>query len=268
MIALNEILKNKDKYIERYKLMDKNVNLDKIISLEQKFIIIDDRKNQNRAKCNKLCSQVAEIINNDNTPQDLIKQINKLDKYIRQDEIKSKRAMAKINRHLSKLPNIALDKNTLNLVLKSQNNKEFNISNLIGQIPNISIEQNINIHRYLKTLKNRVLKLEELPQSTQFDNKKGIEILMLLDINARHVFENLNSILVCNAQHVIDTSIKQLDKNTSKQIIALLNDNTRVELQYVGEYISRSLNIKYYDKTLDMTRFVNIIKIKIKRHEQ
>ena len=47
MIALNEILKNRDEFQKSYVLMEKNYNLDKIITLEQKFIVIDNEKNKN-----------------------------------------------------------------------------------------------------------------------------------------------------------------------------------------------------------------------------
>ena len=72
MIALNEILNNKKLYEEKYKLIGKRYNLDKIIASEEKFIILDRQNNENRAKCNKLCSQVADLVNSNQSTSEII----------------------------------------------------------------------------------------------------------------------------------------------------------------------------------------------------
>ena len=63
MIALNELVKNYDKYVDKYKLMGKKAKLDSIISLEQKFTKLQQETNAKRSNCNKLCSEVANKIN-------------------------------------------------------------------------------------------------------------------------------------------------------------------------------------------------------------
>lgn len=265
MIALNEILKNKNRYLNTYQSMGKNIKLDKIVNLEEKFIIIDDRKNTNRAKCNKLCSQVADIINNGDTPKNLINQINQLDRQISRDELKSKRAMKKINKLLAKLPNIPCSNNLFHLVLKSKNDKVFKFNDFKNEISKIT-KPNYESQIKLKQFKNRVLKLENLPQQLHFEKRNSLDIIFLLDTNANIIFDNLTSLLVNNASFVIEKSINKLNKASAKEIIATLSDNAKVSMQFIGEYLSRDLSLKYYDKSLDMTRFINIIKINIKRH--
>ena len=50
MIALNEIISNKELFEIKYKLMGKNFNLDKIINLEKNFIFLDKKANESTSK--------------------------------------------------------------------------------------------------------------------------------------------------------------------------------------------------------------------------
>ena len=95
-------------------------------------------------------------------------------------------------------------------------------------------------------------------------NQKNI--IMLLDHNSKLVFDSFVSTLTNNAYLIVEKSIKSINRVSSKEMLVRLCDNTIAQIQYVGEYISREINLKFYDKNLDMTRFVNIIKIKIKCH--
>ena len=269
MIALNEVLKDKDKFDKRYKLMGKHHKLDKIALMEQKFIVIDKKKNEARANCNKLCSQVADLINNNKSTQELIREINRLDKQIMHYDKQSKQAMCKINKHLSKLPNLAIDENVLNIPLKTSANPQYTLTQFTQDIKSIAelIEVKRSAKYFLKSVKNQVIKHENLPQCVFTKTKKHQEeIILLLDHNCKAVLENLVLLLKNNARFMIEKSIKSLSPISSKEILVRLCDNSVALIQYVGEYISRDINLKFYDKNIDMTRFVNIIKIKIKCH--
>ncbi len=269
MIALNEILKNKDEFVRKYQLMGKSFNLDKIIKLEEKFIIIDKRKNETRAACNKLCAQVAELINENKPTKNLIEQINKLDKRCITDEKKSKKAMLKINKLLSKLPNIPLDENILNISYKTHINSSFALNELKNEINKIAelILEKKTPKQYLKNHKNQVIQVENLPKCLLFKSQTNSpEILILLDNQSKETFDKLLTLLQNNALLVIDKSINTLNKTSSKEILTRLSDDSIAQINYVGEYISRDLGLKFYDRKTDMTRFVNLIKIKIKCH--
>ena len=82
MIALNEIISNKEKFELIYKSMGKNIKLDKIISLEEEFIKLDKKSSELRSECNKLCSEIAEIVNSNSDTNDAISKINSIDKEI------------------------------------------------------------------------------------------------------------------------------------------------------------------------------------------
>ena len=269
MIALNEIIKNENHFSNRYKLMGKKCNLAKIIKLEKKFISIEQQKNESRAICNKLCAQVAELVNAKKPTHDMIQQINKLDKSCLIYEKKSKDAMSKINRMLKKLPNLPLDENILNISFKTNKNPSFSAQSLKDEICKITepILIKHSSKQYLKSLKNQVIKLESLPKCLFLKTKNNsLEIILLLGNNAYSVFENILLTLKQNAVIVIDKSIKKLSKISSKEIIARLCDDTFASIQFIGEYVSRALSLKFYDKKTDMTKFVNMIKIKIKSH--
>ncbi len=263
MIALNEIVNNKKFYEDRYKLANKSVNLDKILSLENKFILIDKKANELRSTCNKLCSQVAETINSGVSPAEQIKQINKLDKQIEFYNKKSACSMKKINKALSKLPNLSMDTNILNLPLPTHENSEFGKEQFIENLTQsfITKQSQVKPKCYLKSIKNQVFKAEELALNIMFKNKKT-ELLMFS--KTKQDFESVINTLKNNAKYLIDKSIKYLKKESSKEFLAVLCDNTRLEIQFTGEYVSRGNNLKFYSKELDMTKFVNITKITIK----
>ena len=269
MIALNEILKNKNDFIQRYKIMGKAYNIDKIVNLEEKFIEIDSRKNANRAKCNKLCSQVADVINNGQNVDSLINEINNLDKSVIKDEIKSQKAMSKINKLLKKLPNPAIDDNILNLSLKTTPNQNFGKKDFIQELNNIAKPSTLNkitTKKFLSRVKNRVLKIENLPLIFAYEKKSNAEFILLLDDSAKTQYDKLISILANNAQYVFNKTIKVLNKSSSKEAKVILCDGTLINIQFTGEYISREIGLKLYDKNIDMTKFINIIRIQVKNH--
>ena len=85
-----------------------------------------------------------------------------------------------------------------------------------------------------------------------------------MHLKMQQIFEDLQEILAQNAKFLISKSIRQLNKNSSKSLIATLSDNSWITIDLLGEYVSREKSIKFYDKKIDMTQFVNMIKIQIR----
>lgn len=268
MIALNEIINKKEEFEKKYSLMGYDFDLQKIITLEQKFILLDRKNNENRAECNKLCEQVAKLINTNKDPNTLIKTINKLDKKINKSEKKTYKSMGKINAILKRLPNPALENNKLNLVLNTKFNSEFTADDFAKKLTEISTikDSNLNYKQLINSIRKLVIKAENLPQIYKLKSTKSKqEYVILSDSNAIKLYENLVNNLF-NSKYLIKKSIKQLKQDCALEHIAILGNDTRINLEFIGEYISREISLKLYDKNIDMTKFVNIIKITIKGH--
>ena len=265
MIALNEIISNKEKFDKKYKFMGKKVKLDKIISLEEDFIKLDKKANELRSNCNKLCGEIAKLINLKCDTSDAILKINSLDKEIISLEKKSSKAMSKINKKLKKLPNPSLEDNALNIPIKTKNT-DFSKKDFLEFLNQISDIQNTNqsYKKYIASLEKIVFKAENLPQIIKLKGSKKQKFIILCGLDALEILNNIQNILTDNAKYLINKSSKQLKKESSKELYSTLSDGTFVTVRFSGEFISREKSIKLYDKNLDMTKFVNIIKLTIK----
>lgn len=270
MIALNEILKNREVFENKYKQMGKNVHLERIFSLENKFILADKNANESRAICNKLCAEVADFINSGKDVKNSISQINKLDKKILSLEKKSKNAMKKINKILRKLPNPALEENTLNIPLKTVPNEEFTSKKLINELSKFGDVTHVNcgLNSYLKNQKNVVLKTENLPKLIIFSSKnnKKYKLLLLINNDISSIFDEITKLITSNTKYAVCSSIKYLKPCSAKEISAMFCDKSIINLEFLGEYVSRDISFKFYDKNQDMTKFVNMIKVEITCH--
>lgn len=264
MIALNEIIDNKQWFYEKYELAGKRVNLEKIVFLEQKLLRLNKSISELRANCNKLCSQVADEINLGNDSSNLIKHINALDLKISSLEKKSERILKKINRQLSKLPNLPIDENTLNIAIPTHQNPSYTKNDFIRDISKICKIQksNSNFKKCIKSMQNVVIKNENLPQIFQL-NKKQNEILILSNSQSLDIYNSVVELLKQNSKFLFNKSIKYLNYQSSKEFVAIFCDNFKVEASFLGEYVSRNIGLKFYDKKLDMTKFVNMIRIKV-----
>lgn len=261
MIALNEIISNKEKFEQKYRLMGKNICLDKIIKLEEVFIKLDKKANELRSNCNKLCSEIAELVNSNKDTKEAILNINKLDREIISLEKKSNKAMNKINKILKKLPNPSLEENVLNIAVKTNGNQTTK-DEFIAFLNEISTIKDINYStiKYLNSFKKAVFKAELLPIFVKNKNK----FLLLCGSNGLEILEKIQQNLSSGAKYLIIKSIKSLKKTSSKELYATLFDGTSVCVEFSGEFVSREKSIKLYDKNLDMTKFVNLIQISIK----
>lgn len=267
MIALNEILKNREKFELQYNRMGVHHNIDKVIKLEQKFIILDDKKNKNRARCNKLCAEIANKINKSEEISSLVKQINSLDKQISSYEKKSKLAMKKINRYLRKLPNLPINDNLNDIEIPSKQNLQFSQDNISSELEKIAKIQTTNnsFKHLIKSYKKRVIKADNLPLIYKINSKNTSQFLIFGKEKLIDLFENLTSFLSKHAISLKQISIIDLKKDSSLEYQGVLSNYSKVSIEFLGEYISREISLKYYDQSLDMTKFVNMIRISINK---
>ncbi len=265
MIALNEIISNKEKFDSIYMSMGKNIKLDKIISLEEEFIKLDKRASELRSNCNKLCAQIAELINSGSDTTKAISEINETDKEIIKLEKKSSKAMAKINKKLKNLPNLPLENNALNIAVKTKTTN-YSKDNFIELIESISKIESVNqsYKNYISSLEKVVFKADVLPKTIKLKGKRKQKLVVLCGTNGVEILDNLQKTLSENAKYLTIKSIKALKKESQKELYSTLSDGTFISVRFSGEFASREKSIKLYDKTIDMTKFVNIIRITIK----
>lgn len=261
MIALNEIVKNKEYFINKYKQMGKSANLDSIVFLEEKYSKLQLEAKNNRSNCNKLCSQVAEQINDKKDVSVLISQINTLDNFINKQTKILDKMYAKINKKLRKLHNPARCENLLNLHIKTKA-KDYSVLNFINEINKISTINIINdsIKKYLKTREDYVFTADNLPMIIKYKNK--ITILATKE-DCIQIYDNLVKQLKDNSKVLIQKSIRQLKKQSTDEYRATLSDNSVIDLRLVEEFYSREYSLKYTDKKSDMSKFLNQIDINI-----
>jgi len=264
MIALNEILSKKDYFELKYKLMGKKAKLDKIIKIEEKFIVLDKKASELRSSCNKLCGEFSKNLETEKSSSELLSKINKLNKEAEKVSGLSQKSMKKINNLLKKLPNPAAEDNILNISVKttvSELSKNQFISKLteFAKIETSELKPN----KYFDSLKKVVFKAENLPKFVHL--KQTNDFLMLGDTKTiNDTIKQIKEFLSQNAKYLTIKSIRQLKKYSSKTLLATLSDRTFVTVDLLGEYLSRENSIKFYDKQLDMTQFVNMIRISIK----
>lgn len=266
MIPLNEIIEKKSFYEKKYKLMGLSFNLDKIIKLENKFISIDKECNTKRAMCNKMCNSVAEKINSNENIREQIQQINKLDKQINKLSKKSNLAMSKINKILFKLPNPPTDDNLLNVPLETSKNADFTSISFENFATNdLKLIRFDGIEKeFLKHNKNIVLNSNDLPQIIQLKTRKNISSYIILDnTNSNDRLDEIINIFKNNAKFLVLKSIKQMKKESTKEILAKLCDKTEIHVDSIGEFYAREIGLKFYDPKLDMTKFINMLRITI-----
>lgn len=261
MIALNEIVKNKENFEKKYQQMGKRVNLNSIVFLEEKYSKLQLEAKENRTNCNKLCSTVADEINQGKDVGELIAKINSLDKLICKQTKTLEKMYAKINKKLRKLHNPAKGENLLNLHIKTKA-KEYSIVDFVEAIGKISVVNitDKSIKNYLKTREDYIFSVDNLPIVLKYKNK--YTILASKD-DCIKIYDTLVKQLKDNSKVLIQKSIRQLKKPSTEEYRATLSDNSVVDLKLVEEFYSREYSLKYTDPKSDMSKFLNQIDINI-----
>lgn len=262
MIALNEIIKNKELFLNRYKLKGRRISLKKLFNLESKNKELQLKTESMRSNCNKLCGIIAELRNKNQDTSSLIFEINKLDMQIKKNNKLLARTNNQINKILSKLHNLPDDENLTNLQLETKN-KATNLENLesfLNKVSTIKISDTTT-NKYLYKLHDVIL--DSLPQVIKCND--GYVILSNLN-NFETLKEQLLNYFKLNAEHLIKVSIKKISKECASSYLVHLNKTLSLNVDIIREYNTRSHKIKYHDTTTDMTKFVNQINIKIRQY--
>ncbi len=259
MIALNELLKRSELFASRYKSKGLNPNFRLIFVLAEKLKAKSLEHEQMRAAQSKLCGGVATLKNNNQPIGEVVKQINKNEIKITSCKKQLDKLTKKINWHLSKLHNLPDHENELNKQIDTEQ-KEISLNDFIKALSQkIKLEQTIlGINDFFKKNSNKLL--SDLPQIKKC--QKNYLILTAYDkIDA--LKNDILLFLKQNALYIIRYSCKNLPKHCADAYLVHLNKTETIRLEIVREFLTRKHKIKYHDASLDTTKFVNQINIKV-----
>ncbi len=258
MIALNELIKNRDLFERKYLLKGKRVSLDKIFSLEQKRKMLQLETESMRANCNKFCGQIAEKRNASEDVSVLIAEIERLDKNIAKNNKILLGQTLKLDKMLERLHNLPDDENQSNLQLETlaKSSSLQNLETFLNQIAQV-LPYDESINKLLKKKQNHLF--SELPTIAKCSD--GFMILLKNDDFEKTKIKILDY-FKHNAQHIIKFSIKKLPKHCTDAYLVHIDKALSLNIEIVKEFESRKFKIKYRDAQTDMTKFVCQINIK------
>lgn len=257
MIALNEIITNKELIEEKYKLRGKHYNLDKVVSLENSSRKLQQTTEKMRADCNKLCEQIATYYNAADYDKmaDEMAKIHKLDIAITKNTKIYEKRLAKINKIISKFDNLPDYENISDLKIKTTNEKsKKSLDEFLSQFKNFSIE-NDKVVSFEKSKRDEIL--DSLPLITKC--KDGY-IFYCEQTKIDEMVDRLLEFFKIIADEIVLKSCKALERHSAATYIIKL-DKIIYKLQIIREFNTRKYKIKYRDKSVDMTKFANQINI-------
>jgi len=260
MIALNELIKNRELFERRYLLKGKKVSLNKIFLLEQKRKKLQLETESMRATCNKFCGQIAEKRSSSEDISTLISEIEDIDKNITKNSKILLGQTLKLDKMLQKLHNLPDDENQSNLQLETlgKSSSLQNLETFLNKIAQI-LPYDESINKLLKKKQNYLF--SELPTIAKCSD--GFMILLKKD-----QFEEIKTKILDyfknNAQHIIKFSIKKLPKHCTDAYLVHLDKALSLDIEIVKEFESRKYKIKYRDVQADMTKFVCQINIRLR----
>ena len=259
MIALNELIKDIEKYKELYKLMGLKINLNSFVKLEKQLREAGQAFENSRATCNKKCGElIKKQAQNTNTVTELAEIIN-LDKQTLKLQAKFNKINKKVNKKLEKLPNLPDDKNLSHLQIET--------TKTTSSIEDFKafIEKTFKVNTFSKKtnlfLKGETDKLfeeENLPQITY--TKNGIVVFSKKD-DVENLFNLFLNYFKTNSLSIVKLSVKELKKSSTQEYLIHLNQDLYFHLELKREFFSRKYKVKYHDKSTDMTKFINQIDI-------
>lgn len=264
MIDLNDLLKNIEKYRAGYALKKQRVNLDYFVIMEdsRKKLQLDTEKM--RALCNKLCGEVARFRAKNKDTDELIKQIVMLDSVINENNKALDSYNKKINKRLAKLHNLPIYDNKFNEQLSINKNATLTfkeLESLINSKTDVEI-YNGKIQKYFKEKSNFLFEEDKMPKFVKAKN--GYTILC----TAADVEKLQNLFLdffAKNAMSLIKVSSARLHWANNASFFVHLNQKESFYFEINKEYCTRQHNIKYRNKDIDMTKFVNQVNILLYR---
>ncbi len=262
MIDLHHLLNNIDLYNNKYKKKGLKTNVKFFIMLENVRKQLQQKTENMRALCNKLCGEVVKLKNNGKSTEDLVEKITLLDKQInKNNEILNKQNLY-INKKLKKLHNLPDYLNPMHEQMKTNKSgvEKKQLIDLLEKQYNI-IEYPKNIKKLFKEKRNYLLDEQNLPLVTKC--KDGY-LFFCTEAQQKEIQEQFLDYFSTNALSLIKVSCRKLNKENSASFYVHMNRRESFYFEINKEFYSREYNIKYKDTKTDMTKFVNQINILFK----
>lgn len=267
MIALNELLDNLNYYQEMYNKMNFNIDLNYFYQKEVERKNLQLQFENLKASCNKLCNTLAKMKAKKENFSFIFQEILKNEKTLNQMQKDLDVYNDEINKNLRKLPNLPDEFLPENEFIKT-NQKSISFVDFINKIDK-TLKQFSSKTQFLKTpetkpnlylskIKNQVFEEKDSVQKINC----GEQILLLIpDYLTKDLINNLLGILKEDALNLKKIKTSLISRSSICEYIAKLNECESVKISLKGEFYTRLYNIKYKNKSIDMTKFLNQINI-------
>lgn len=276
MIALNELLDNVNHYQDMYNKIRYKTNLNYFIEKETERKKLQLEFEHLRANCNKQCNILAKMKKNGEDFSDIFNEILTDEKILDDMQIRLDKYNNQINKELKKLPNVPdvfLDKK---IYIVKNSTGDLSISTFNEYIDRLNQYLSINFDSKFNfvaknTFKNEVSYLGSIKNQIYEESNAFQEILLSNNsvfLAPEFAINNLLSAIINFTSNISQNLYKVKTTSTSKsssaEFIAKINDNLRIKISLKREYLTRLYNLKYKNKSIDMTKFLNQINIQKK----
>ncbi len=261
MIALNELLSNINEYTLKYRQKGVKFNPEFFVDMEDKRKKLQLETEKMRADCNKLCSEsIRSHINNSKKID--INAIDELNTQIEKNNKLLEKYNKKINKKLSRLHNLPDEISNINLQLQTTRKaiskdivRKFLVS--LGKTEKI----NASYKEFCNSMQDRVFEESDLPKVFTF--KDAVVVFCTKQAQPKLANDIINFFKE-NALATIRLRTKQLRRDCASEYFIHLNKSEWLRVRCVKEFYTREHNVKYRDKSVDMTKFVNQINVILK----
>lgn len=261
MIALNELLSNIEEFSNKYKYKGVRFNPKFFVDMEKKRKALQLETEKMRADCNKLCADSISNKINKNAKINM-QEIDLLNNKISKNNKILDRYNTLINKKLAKLHNLPDELSNINAQLQTKRKaiskdivRKFVVS--LGATEKIKLSHK----EFYKSMQGRVFDESELPKVFIF---KDSAIIYCKKQDAEKYENELINFFKENALATIKLRTKQLRKECSSEYFIHLNKSEWMRVRCTKEFHTRAFSVKYRDKSVDMTKFVNQINVILK----
>lgn len=262
MIALNELISKKAEFEEKYRKMRFRAKISDICELEDERKVVQLKYEKLRSELNKKCSNIATLRNKNLDTISAMQEIEADEKEVFKLEKVLENYAKKINHLLETLPNLP-DEVVLNdeIVSETKNSLTYDeIKEFFEEKFNI-VTYSQNLNKYTKSLKKRVFAENELPFAAVCND--GISVFAC-DFDVEEDFKQILEFFKANSKMVVKIASRHADKSSAQEYAIVLG-KFQAKLCLAREYYTREFSVKYRNLSIDMTKFVNQIILKIKR---
>lgn len=274
MIALNELLDNVNHYQDMYNKIGYKSNLNYFVKKEAERKKLQLEFEHLRANCNKRCNILAKTKKNGEDFSDILDEILTDEKILDEMQIRLDKYNNQINKELKKLPNIPdtfLDKK---IYIVKNNAGDLSISSFNEYIDKLNqylsnnfdskfifITQDLLKDKisYLSSIKNQVYEESNAFQEILLSNNS---IFLAPEFAINNLLNTIISFTATISQNLYKVKTVSTSKSSSSEFMAKINDNFCIKISLKREYFTRLYNIKYKNRSIDMTKFLNQINIK------